>query len=95
MDLDLGFLTEMCVPVIMAACLVVGYCIKHIPALEKVSNAYIPTIMVVLGALLSIPVTMGAGGAVTLDSIVGGAVTGLASTGLHQVFKQIIETKTK
>ena len=27
--MDLGFLTEYCVPVILAACLVVGYCIKH------------------------------------------------------------------
>ena len=89
--MDLGFLTEYCVPVILAACLVVGYCIKHISWLDKISNQYIPAIMAVLGLVLSIPVTLSAGDAITVQSLVGGAVTGLASTGLHQAFKIFIE----
>lgn len=91
--MDLSFLTDYCVPVILAACLVVGYCIKHIKWLDSVSNDYIPAIMAVLGALLSIPVQMGTGDAVTIQTIVAGAVTGLASTGLHQAFKNTIGVK--
>ena len=37
------------------------------------------------------PVTLSAGDAITVQSLVGGAVTGLASTGLHQAFKIFVE----
>ena len=49
-------------------------------------NKWIPTILVILGAVLGCV----AGGEISLGNIVAGAVTGLASTGLHQVFKQLV-----
>ena len=84
--MDLGFITQNYIPVVLVACLVVGYCIKHITWLDKVGNEYIPTILAVLGAVLGC-----VAGGITLESIVYGALTGLASTGMHQVFKQLIE----
>ena len=54
--------------------------------IADVDNKYIPTIVTILGALLG-GMTLGW----TLQSIVAGAVSGLASTGLHQLFKQLIE----
>ena len=54
--------------------------------LDAVSNEYIPSILAILGAVLGCVAV----GTVSLESIVYGAVTGLASTGLHQVFSQII-----
>ncbi len=86
--MDLTFITEHYIPVVLAACLVVGYCMKHISWLEAVSNEYIPSILAVLGAVLGCV----AAGSVSLENIVYGAVTGLASTGLHQMFKQQIST---
>ena len=84
--MELGFLTEYYVPVVVVACLVVGYCIKHIKRLEAVSNDYIPTILAILGAVLACV----ANGTVDLNTIVYGAFSGLASTGLHQAFTRII-----
>lgn len=84
--MDLSFITEHYIPVVLVACLVVGYCIKHIGWLEAVSNEYIPLILAILGAVLGCV----AAGSVSLENIVYGAVTGLASTGLHQMFKQLI-----
>jgi hypothetical protein len=84
--MDLTFITQHYIPVVLVACLVVGYCIKHIKWLEAVSNQYIPSILAILGAVLGCVAVE----AVSLESIVYGAVTGLASTGLHQVFSQII-----
>ena len=81
--MDMVFLTEYCVPVILAACLVVSYCIRRIRWLSRLSDQYIPALMAVLGLLLSIPVTLGS----------GGAVTGLASTGMRQIFEIFIEKK--
>ena len=84
--MDLNFIAQLYIPIVLVACLVVGYCIKHISWLEAVSNEYIPTILAVLGAVLGCV----AAGSVGLENIVYGAVTGLASTGLHQAFSQLI-----
>lgn len=89
--MDLGFLTDYCVPVILVACLVIGYCLRHIPKLAGFCEEYMPALMAVIGVVLSIPVTLGSGNGVTVQSLVGGGVTGLASTGLHQIFKKWIE----
>ena len=89
--MDLGFINELLMPIVLVACLIVGYCIKHIPWLAKVSNDYIPAILAILGAILSCV----ANTSITLENIVYGALTGLASTGLHQAFKRIIDTEGK
>lgn len=89
--MDLSFLTDYYIPVVLVACLIVGYCIKHITWMEKVSNEYIPAILAVLGAILACVSTVSGGNSITLETIVYGAFTGLASTGLHQAFKQIID----
>lgn len=87
--MDLGFFTEYYIPVVVAACFIVGYCVKHITWLEKVSNQYIPAVLAVLGAVLACI----ASSSISLEAIVSGAFSGLASTGLHQTFKNIIQTE--
>lgn len=89
--MDLSFITEYYIPAVLVACLCVGYCIKHIAWLDKISNEYIPSVMFVLGAILACL----AGEKISLDIIVAGAVTGLASTGMHQMFTQLITGKEK
>lgn len=85
--MNLDFIRELFIPIVLVACLIVGYCIKHIPRLAKVSNDYIPAILAILGAILACV----ANTSITLENIVYGALTGLASTGLHQAFKRLIE----
>lgn len=89
--MDLNFLNEYYIPVVLVACLIFGYCIKHISWLEKVSNEYIPSILSILGAFLACVSAKAGGNPVGLETVVYGAFTGLASTGLHQAFKQIID----
>ena len=84
--MDLSTLNTYLIPIVVIACLIVGYCIKHISWLDKVSNEYIPAVLAVLGAVLGCI----ANGNITLESVVFGALSGLASTGLHQAFTQII-----
>ena len=76
---------EFVVPIIVLACLVIGYVIKHTPYLDKIANAYIPLIVTVLGAILGV-VTSG----LTIEAVIYGAVSGLASTGLHQAFTRAL-----
>lgn len=85
--MDLSFLNNYFIPLVMAACLVIGYCIKHISWLYRISNEYIPAILALCGAALA----CADAGSISLEVIVGGAVTGLASTGLYEAFSQIID----
>ena len=84
--MDFSILSEYFVLVVIVACLVVGYIIKHATFFKWVKNDNIPVILAVFGAVLN-PLVSG----LSIESIVYGAVMGLASTGLHQSFKKFID----
>ena len=89
--MDFAILTEHFVLVVVVACLVVGYIVKHASFMKWVNNDDIPVILAVVGAALNTFVS-----GVSVESVVYGAVMGLASTGMHQAFKNWLEnTKTK
>lgn len=74
--------------VVMLGCLVVGYIIKHVSFFNKIPNDTIPAILAVIGMVLNVIVND-----VSVESFVYGAITGLASTGFHQSFKNFIEKR--
>lgn len=87
----LTMITDLIEPTTLICCLCVGYAIKHIQALEAYSNEFIPLTMLLLGAVVSSIVAYFNGVGVTPDVIVQGMVTGIASTGLHQLFTRTIQ----
>lgn len=82
--MDLTFITKLYMPIVMVICLCVGYILKH--WVKDVDNKVIPTVVAILGGILACLTEW----LITVELIAGGMVTGLASTGLHQAFKQII-----
>ena len=75
---------QMYIPVVVIACLLVGVVIKQ--WIKDIDNKYIPTLVFVLGGVLACWATH----TVNLETIVAGCASGLASTGLHQMYKQLI-----
>lgn len=82
-----SILTDHFVLVVVLACLIVGYIIKHATLLKKIPNDDIPWILAIFGGVLNIFVS-----GLSIESVVYGAFMGLASTGLHQIFKEFVET---
>ena len=80
------FLSDFSIPVVVGICLCVGYFLKNIVPMDKV-NKFIPLIMGLLGLGLNIWINL----AFTPEVILGGLVSGLASTGLYEVFHQFIK----
>ena len=81
------------VVVVMVACLVVGYIIKHATFFKWIPNDDIPAILAIVGLVLNMIVS-----GLSVESAVYGSLMGLASTGMHQAFGDFIEkknTKTK
>lgn len=86
--LDLNnILNNYIVILVVGICLCVGYVIKV--SFTRVNNKYIPCAMAILGCALNIWIN----GCVNPEIILGGMFSGLASTGLHQAFKNLIENK--
>ncbi len=82
--MNLEFLTNLYIPLVIAVCLVSGYLMKKFLPTD---NKWIPLVVTVLGAILGCIDAH----AVTLVAIASGMISGLASTGLHQIFKQILK----
>jgi hypothetical protein len=85
-NMDLTFLTNFAVPIIVGICLCIGYVLKNIVTTDAV-NKYIPLIMAVLGVILNSWINT----SFTPEILLGGLFSGLASTGLYEAFKQLIK----
>lgn len=81
------FLNDYLVLIVVGVCLCVGFVLKHLIPSEKI-NKYIPLIMAVLGVVINVWCN---GFEFSPEILLGGLVSGLASTGMHQLFKQFIE----
>lgn len=82
---DLNFLTEYIMPVIVGICLCVGFIVKK--WVKDVDNKYIPTICTALGLIIAIWMN---DWIITPTIILSGLISGMASTGLHQLVKQYV-----
>lgn len=81
----MDFLKDYIVLMIVGICLCVGFVIKK--WVKDVENKYIPTIVAILGIILS---TWDSGWTFTPQVILSGLISGLASTGMYELFNQFI-----
>ena len=75
------------VPLIILFCMCIGYVIKT--SLDFIENKYIPLIKVSIGIGLNIWINK----QVTAEIVVAGALSGLASIGTHQTYKNLNHSK--
>lgn len=83
--MDISVLTQYISVVVVGICLCVGYIIKN--SLDFIPNKYIPLIMGVLGLIINILMNLNG---ITAEVVLGGLFSGLASTGLYEMFKNLI-----
>lgn len=84
--LDLSFLLELVNPIILGICLLVGYVLKT--AFDKFPNKYIPLAALCSGTLIAIIINMSVG--ITAQVILGGMISGLASTGMYEMLRNLL-----
>ena len=77
--------------IIVLICLCLGYILKSKIKNDKV-NDWIPLIMGATGVLLAIWIN---GLPLTPESLLQGLLSGLASTGCYELFKNLLEDKVK
>ena len=84
--MNMDFLSNMAVPLIVGICLCIGYIIKNIVPNDGI-NRFIPLAMGVLGVAINIWVNK----SFTAEILLGGLFSGLASTGLYEMFRNLIK----
>ena len=89
MGIDLTIVTTLISPIITIACLAIGFVLKMVVPGEKI-NHFIPLIVLVLGIAFNVWYL----GAFTFEVCVAGAISGLASCGLYEVFAQILKLQS-
>ena len=84
--MDITILLSFLNIVIMGICLCVGYIIKN--CFKIIPNKYIPLIMACLGLMLSVCTNYHK---ITLETVLTGLLSGLASTGCYEAFRNLIK----
>lgn len=84
--MDISVLTQYFSILVVGICLCVGYIIKN--SLDFIPNKYIPLIMGILGLIVNILINLSGG--ITAEVILTGLFSGLASTGLYEMFRNLI-----
>lgn len=89
--MDLSFLIDSVNVVVLGICLCVGYVIKNIWN-NNDFNKFIPLIMLILGTILNVLANLNN---INLEVILCGMFSGLASTGLYEMFKNLINKESE
>ena len=87
--MDISFVMEFISPIALCACLCVGFIIKH-AFNNKSVNRFIPLIVAGLGLLICV---WAEDWVISPQILVAGLISGLASTGLYEAFKQVLGVK--
>ena len=84
--MDINFLFDYINPLILGICLMVGYVLKT--AFDKFPNKYIPLAALCMGTGISLLLNFKTG--INANIILGGMMSGLASTGLHEMLRNLV-----
>ena len=85
---NLTFLMEYIDPLTLGICLCIGFALKYAKIFEKFGNQYIPLSMLVLGCIIGIITHLGN---VNAAVVLGGMISGLASTGLYEMMRNLLK----
>lgn len=85
---DLTFLMEFIDPITLGICLCIGFALKYAKIFEKFGNQYIPLSMLILGCIIGVITHIGN---INATVVLGGMISGLASTGLYEMLRNLLK----
>lgn len=90
--MDLTFLTDYINLVTLGICLCVGFALKYAKIFDWLGNQYIPMSMLVLGTVINAVINWPG---INAEVILGGMISGLASTGLYEMMRNLLDKDGK
>ena len=90
-NFSFNFNDYLVIPVIIACCMI-GFLIKNFTGIK---NKYIPGILLAFGAIINCAIMLSDGSKIAITTILYGAVSGLASSGIYDFFIKALLNKSK
>ena len=84
---DITFLLDYINMVTLGICLCVGFAMKHAKLFEWLGNQYIPLFMLILGTVINVLINWPE---INAQAVLGGMISGLASTGLYEMLRNLL-----
>lgn len=78
--------------VTLGICLCVGFSIKYAKIFDWLGNQYIPLTMLILGSVINILINIPN---INATVVLGGMISGLASTGLYEMMRNLLDKDGK
>lgn len=88
--MDLSVLTQYLDLIVVGICLCIGYMIKT--GFDNIPNKYIPLIVGILGLVVKVAMSIPT---INAEVILSGLFSGLASTGLYEAFRNLVNKEEK
>ena len=88
--MDLSFLMEFINVITLGICLCIGYALKT--SFKKFNNQYIPMVMLVIGTIINVLINIPN---IHATVVLSGMISGLASTGLYEAMRNLIDKDGK
>ena len=85
--MDINFLVDYINPLILGICLLVGFVLKT--AFDKFPPKYILLCPPCMGTIIAILINLQSG--INAEVILGGMISGLASTGLYEMLRNLLD----
>lgn len=89
--MDITFLLDYVNLLTLGICLCVGYALKT--AFPKFDNRYIPLSAMILGCIINVLININTG--INATVVLGGMISGLASTGLYELMRNLLDKDSK
>ena len=89
--MDITFLMDYVNLLTLGICLCVGFALKE--AFPKFDNRYIPLSALVLGCIINVLINIETG--INAQVVLGGMISGLASTGLYEMMRNLLDKDGK
>lgn len=90
--MDINFLLDYVNLVTLGICLCIGFALKYAKLFDWLGNQYIPLSMLVLGTIINVVVNWPG---INAQVILGGMISGLASTGLYEMMRNLLDKDGK
>ena len=90
--MDITFLMDYINLVTLGICLCVGFALKYAKLFEWLGNQYIPLSMLILGTIINVLINYPG---ITAQVVLGGMISGLASTGLYEMMRNLLDKDGK
>lgn len=90
--MDINFLLDYVNLITLGICLCVGFALKYAKFFEWLGNQYIPLSMLVLGTIINIAINLPG---INAQVVLGGMISGLASTGLYEMMRNLLDKDGK